>query len=92
VAPPSQAPTLTLGAEGTDALLFKDDNELICDAEKDLFFQGQAQQLFERLTCPRTFMMFTDADGAGAHCEAGASRLAYARMYDWLDETLPAVK
>lgn len=65
---------------------------LICDAEKDLFFQGQAQQLSDHLTCPKTFMMFTDAEGAGAHCEAGASRLAYARMYDWLDETLSAVK
>ena len=64
---------------------------LICDAEKDLYFQGQAQELFDHLTCPKTFMMFTDAEGAGAHCEAGASRLAYGRMYDWLDETLAAV-
>jgi alpha-beta hydrolase superfamily lysophospholipase len=65
---------------------------LICDAEKDLYFQGQAQQLFDHLTCPKTFLMFTDAEGAGAHCEAGASRLAYGRMYDWLDETLSAIK
>jgi alpha-beta hydrolase superfamily lysophospholipase len=65
---------------------------LICDAEKDLYFRGQAQQLFDHLTCPKTFMMFTDAEGAGAHSEAGASRLAYARMYDWLDETLSAMK
>ncbi|HTT83063.1 MAG TPA: hypothetical protein VMF67_06260 [Rhizomicrobium sp.] len=65
---------------------------LICDAEKDLYFQGQARQLFDHLTCPKTFMMFTDAEGAGAHCEAGASRLAYGRMYDWLDETLSAAK
>ena len=33
---------------------------------------------------------FLDAEGAGAHCEAGASRLAYARIYDWLDDTLSA--
>ena len=65
---------------------------LVCDAEKDLYFQGQSQQLFDHLKCPKTFMMFTDAEGAGAHCEAGVSRLAYARMYDWLDETLSAVK
>jgi hypothetical protein len=32
-------------------------------------------------------LKFTDAEGAGAHCEVGASRLAFARMYDWLDET-----
>ena len=63
---------------------------LVCDAEKDLYFQGQSQQLFDHLTCPKTLMKFTDAEGAGAHCEAGVSRLAYARMYDWLDETLSA--
>jgi alpha-beta hydrolase superfamily lysophospholipase len=63
---------------------------LVCEAEKDLFFQGQAQQLFDHLTCPKTMMKFYDAEGAGAHCEAGASRLAYGRMYDWLDDTLSA--
>jgi hypothetical protein len=31
---------------------------------------------------------FTDAEGAGAHCQAGAQRLPCARMLDWLDETL----
>jgi pimeloyl-ACP methyl ester carboxylesterase len=61
---------------------------LVCDAGKDLFFQGQADQLFEHLTCPKTMLKFTDAEGAGAHCEMGASRLAYARIYDWLDEIL----
>jgi len=64
---------------------------LVCDADKDLFFQGQAQQLFDHLTCPKTLMTFTDAEGAGAHCEIGASRLAYARIYDWLDEALAAL-
>jgi dienelactone hydrolase len=59
---------------------------LVCEAEKDLFFSGQAQQLYDHLTCPKTMIKFTDAEGAGAHCEVGASRLAFARMYDWLDE------
>jgi dienelactone hydrolase len=61
---------------------------LVCEAEKDLFFSGQAQQLYDHLTCPKTMIKFTDAEGAGAHCEVGASRLAFARMYDWLDEIL----
>jgi alpha-beta hydrolase superfamily lysophospholipase len=61
---------------------------LVCEAEKDLFFDGQAQQLFDHLSCPKTLLRFTDAEGAGAHCEVGASRLAFARIYDWLDETL----
>jgi hypothetical protein len=33
-------------------------------------------------------IVFTEAEGAGAHCQVGASRLAFARIYDWLDETL----
>jgi alpha-beta hydrolase superfamily lysophospholipase len=61
---------------------------LVCEAGKDLFFQGQAQQLFDHLTCTKTMMKFNDGEGAGAHCEVGASRLAFARMYDWLEETL----
>jgi pimeloyl-ACP methyl ester carboxylesterase len=61
---------------------------LVCDAEKDLFFKGQAQELFDHLTCRKTMLKFTAAEGAGAHCELGAGRLAFARIYDWLDETL----
>lgn len=61
---------------------------LVCNAEGDLFFKDQPQQLFDHLTCPRTLISFSNEDGAGAHCEAGATRLASARMYDWLDEAL----
>jgi dienelactone hydrolase len=59
---------------------------LVCDAEGDIFFKGQPQELFEHLTCPKTFMRFTESEGAGAHCQVGASRLAFARIYDWLDQ------
>jgi dienelactone hydrolase len=61
---------------------------LVCDAEDDLFLKGQPQVLFDHLTCRKTMMRFTTAEGAGAHCQIGASRLAFARMFDWLDETL----
>jgi len=61
---------------------------LVCDAEDDLFFKGQPQQLYDHLTSPKTLMSFSGADGAGAHCEVGAARLAFGRIYDWLDETL----
>jgi dienelactone hydrolase len=61
---------------------------LICDAEGDLFFKVQPQELYDHLTCPKTMIVFTEAEGAGAHCQVGASRLAFARIYDWLDETL----
>jgi dienelactone hydrolase len=60
---------------------------LVCEAEGDIFFKGQPQVLYDHLTCPKTFMRFTESEGAGAHCQVGAGRLAFARMYDWLDDT-----
>jgi dienelactone hydrolase len=63
---------------------------LVCEAEGDMFFKGQPQMLFDHLTCKKTLMRFTEEEGAGDHCQSGAWRLACARMYDWLDETLGA--
>jgi len=61
---------------------------LVCDAEGDIFFKGQPQQLYDHLTCRKTLMKFTVAEGAGAHCEEGAKSLAFGRIYDWLDEVM----
>jgi pimeloyl-ACP methyl ester carboxylesterase len=58
---------------------------LVLDAEEDMFFKGQPEQLYEHLTCPKRIMHFTAAEGAGAHCQVGAHRFAFARVYDWLD-------
>ncbi|WP_058186231.1 alpha/beta hydrolase family protein [Terracidiphilus gabretensis] len=60
---------------------------LVCEAEDDMFFKGQPQELYNHLVCPKTLMRFTDSEGAGAHCQVGAARLAFGRMYDWLDQT-----
>jgi dienelactone hydrolase len=64
---------------------------LVGEAEEDMFFKGQPQELYDHLTCPKTLMRFTAAEGAGAHCQVGAHRLAFARMYDWLDDTFKRV-
>lgn len=61
---------------------------LICDAPGDLFFTGQPRELFDHLTCRKTFLQFTAEEGADAHCQVGAERLALARICDWLDDTL----
>ncbi|HEY1920491.1 MAG TPA: alpha/beta fold hydrolase [Streptosporangiaceae bacterium] len=61
---------------------------LICDAPADLFFAGQARQLFDHLTCPKTWLEFTAEEGADAHCQVGAQRLAASRILNWLDGTL----
>ena len=62
---------------------------LIC-AASGLFFVGQARQLFDYLTCPKTFLKFTADEGADAHCQACAERPALARICNWLDDTLGA--
>lgn len=59
---------------------------LVCAGTEDGFFQGQPELLYEHLTCPRTLLRFTADQGAGAHCQVGAQRLAYARVFDWLDD------
>ena len=63
---------------------------LVCDAEGDLFFKGQPRRrCSDHLTSKKTLIRFTDAEGcAGAHCEVGAGRFAFARIFDWLDEVL----
>jgi hypothetical protein len=63
---------------------------LVCEAATDIFFEGQPQLLFDHLTSPKTLLKFTEAEGAGAHCQAGAQRLAFARIYDWLDDVFAA--
>ncbi len=61
---------------------------LVCDAHEDIFFEGQPKLLFEHLTCEKKLLDFTAAEGAEAHCQAGAQRLAFGRIYDWLDDVL----
>ncbi len=61
---------------------------LVLDAEEDLYLKGQPDELYKHLTCPKTIIRFTTAEGSGAHCQCGADRIANARIYDWLDETL----
>jgi hypothetical protein len=61
---------------------------LVCDADEDIFFDGQPKMLFDHLTCQKALLGFTAAEGAGAHCQSGAQRLAFGRIYDWLDDIL----
>jgi pimeloyl-ACP methyl ester carboxylesterase len=63
---------------------------LVLDAEDDMFFKGQPQTLYDRLTCRKTLIRFTNDQGAGAHCQVGAHRFAFAKVFDWLDETFGA--
>ena len=42
------------------------------------------------LTCGKTLMRFTGADGADGHCEMQNRSPLNARVLDWLDETFDA--
>jgi dienelactone hydrolase len=65
---------------------------LVCAATSDLsFVAGQAERLYEHLTCPRTLITFTVDEAADAHCQVGAMRLAAGRIGDWLDDTFAAI-
>jgi pimeloyl-ACP methyl ester carboxylesterase len=60
---------------------------LICDAAEDHFFAGLAKKLYDALTCPKTYFLFTADDAAENHCHVGATYLLNQRVFDWLDET-----
>jgi len=63
---------------------------LVCAGQEDGFFAGQPEKLYAALTCPKELLAFTAEDGGEAHCQSGAQRYAFGRIYDWLAEAMPA--
>lgn len=61
---------------------------LVCGAEDDHFFAGQPQQLYDALTCPKSYKKFTAYEGAGEHCHYGALLLFNHHLFNCLDQTL----
>ncbi len=63
---------------------------LVIDSEKEQFFAGQPQKLYDALQSPKKFMLFTVEESAEEHCQAGATSLSNQKIYDWLDEVFGA--
>jgi len=61
---------------------------LVLDAEKDESFPGQPQKVYDALTCPKKYILFTVEEGAEEHCQCGAPSLSNQRIFDWVEETL----
>jgi dipeptidyl aminopeptidase/acylaminoacyl peptidase len=61
---------------------------LIVDSEADKDMPGQARKLFETLTSPKEFMLFTKEEGAEEHCQMGALLISNERILDWLDDIM----
>ncbi|MGY1823130.1 alpha/beta hydrolase family protein [Geodermatophilus sp. SYSU D00079] len=63
---------------------------LVTDPEHEQFWPGQPQRLYDLLPGPRALVRFTAAEGADGHCEPVAAGLRGERLFDWLDEQVPA--
>jgi alpha-beta hydrolase superfamily lysophospholipase len=61
---------------------------LVCDSEDDFLVGPQPRLLFDALPGPKDYILFTRAEGAGSHCQAGAYALSNARILEWLDKQL----
>jgi len=48
----------------------------------------QAKLFFEALAGPKTYLEFTEAEGAERHCQVGAPMIANERILNWLDDRL----
>jgi dienelactone hydrolase len=60
---------------------------LIVDAEGDILIpSGQAKKLYDAISGPKDWMLFTAEEDAQAHCQSGASSVLYQHTFDWLDD------
>jgi len=60
---------------------------LVAWAEGDPIAAG-AERLYDALSCDKTFVRYTSADGAAEHCEIWNRSLFDQRTFDWLDVVL----
>jgi hypothetical protein len=63
---------------------------LVTDPEDEQFWPGQPQELFEKLPGVKAHLPFTREEGANFHCEPMGLGVRSERIFDWLDETVPA--
>ncbi|MGW4985000.1 hypothetical protein ACWERA_54515, partial [Streptomyces mirabilis] len=59
-------------------------DDLLCSAAEE----SDPRKLYRHLTAPKTLLSFTEEEGGDAHCHPGVLRLAVARIFDWLDDTI----
>lgn len=58
------------------------------DGESEHFFPGEAKQLASRLGEKATYHIFRNQDGAGEHCQVGASQLMNQVVFDWFHQLI----
>ena len=67
---------------------------LVMEAEEDIFFKGQPQEVYDDLQAPKKLIEFTSEDGAENHCQSGALAYKDEVVFNWIDEVLqlPSVR
>ena len=61
----------------------------VCGTEGD-DLSAEARTLFDKLTCPKEYVLFSAADDGSGHCEMSSRGTFHRRLFDWLDTVLPA--
>jgi hypothetical protein len=51
-------------------------------------FASQSALLYDQLRCDKELKQFTEAQGAGGHCEGLGATLFEGYVFDWLDQVL----
>lgn len=61
---------------------------LVCNGQGDATggCYKQAELLYEKLKSPKTYLLFTDREGAQEHCQVAAPMNSAERILNWLDE------
>jgi alpha-beta hydrolase superfamily lysophospholipase len=59
---------------------------LVVDAEAEEY--GDAKEFYEALSCPKSYMLFTQAEAAPLHVQTASLALGSQRIFDWIDETV----
>lgn len=63
---------------------------LVTDPEHEQFWPGQSRQLYDKLPGEKTLIRFTEEEGADSHCEPAGNGIRGERVFDWLDQHVPA--
>ena len=63
---------------------------LVTDPDHEQFWPGQSQELYDKLPADKALIRFTEEEGADSHCEPAAKGIRGERIFDWLDQHIPA--
>jgi hypothetical protein len=63
---------------------------LVTDPDHEQFWPGQSQRLYDKLPAGKALIRFTEAEGADSHCEPAGNGVRGERIFDWLDQHVPA--